>query len=185
MVQGWRSGDTQAWIPGGHKWKEVQQEAAVLEHRKALKEVEKECIQRMEEMDKMGFAGTAFRHRKQIMEAVRNRNKRLHDLLDKCNEMARAATLTHTLTWDDAVGTTMEERMITILGGMSDLELASSAWAQPQIRQAIRAKVQADRAMEELQLVGYQRFALYALIRTCKNFDIYDQKSQVQISQNL
>lgn len=48
----------------------------------------------------------------------------------------------------------MEERLLLILGEMSDEELADSAWADETVRTSVRAKAQVDRATEELVRLG-------------------------------
>lgn len=44
--------------PASDLWNETLQESSRMEYKKALTAIERECIQRMMEMAKMGFAGT-------------------------------------------------------------------------------------------------------------------------------
>lgn len=95
-----------------HRWKDTLLEEKKLTYRTALRNVELECIQRLFEMEKTGFAGTgkphqnacdttadrvaeirhstaflcykAYRHRKRIMTAVQSRDKSLQDLIGVC-----------------------------------------------------------------------------------------------------
>ncbi|KAJ9106405.1 hypothetical protein QFC21_001551 [Naganishia friedmannii] len=149
---------TKDWQPGSDNWQAILKEQKQLDYRKALRAVESECIKRMLEMDKLGFAGTgreAFangfgRSMNAIMTAVNKRSKKLHDLVKECNAIGKIAGKREELKWDDVVGVLMEDRLMATLCGMNDSEFESVAWAHPGVRQAVRARLQTERAQEEL-----------------------------------
>ncbi|KAJ9093157.1 hypothetical protein QFC21_006473 [Naganishia friedmannii] len=151
------------WSPRGVLWEETALDERKRAHKLALKEVEKECIKQLFEMDKMGFAGTAYRFRKEIMTATRNRSKSLKDLIDKCNTAGKAAGRTDKLEWMDVTDDATPVSLLTILRSMDPDELLSRPWTHKVTRDAVRYKMQIDRATEELELlaVEWQRLRVW------------------------
>ncbi|KAJ9090989.1 hypothetical protein QFC21_007342 [Naganishia friedmannii] len=148
--------DDDEWTPGADCWKAILQEEKKLKHHAALRDVEVECIQRLFEMEKMGFAGTAYRHRKKIITAVKNRNKRLKDLIIKCNEAGQAAGHLQELEWQHVVEDKMEIGLFAVLKQMREGDLLIHKWAQPVSREALRLWFQIKRAEEELRLLAVE-----------------------------
>ncbi|KAJ9127293.1 hypothetical protein QFC24_000700 [Naganishia onofrii] len=148
--------DDDEWTPESDCWKITLQEEKKLKYRTALRDVEVECIQRLFEMEKMGFAGTAYRHRKKIMTAVKGRNQRLKDLITKCNEAGKAAGYTEELEWQHVVEDKIEIGLFAVLQQMREGDLLIHKWAQPVSREALRLWFQINRSEEELKRLAIE-----------------------------
>ncbi|KAJ7472629.1 hypothetical protein FB451DRAFT_1134187 [Mycena latifolia] len=154
--------DTARWEPGGEKWEAAATMVGRRRYQRALDELEGLIIARMFELYKVNMAGTGYKLRKHIANALQARSKAVKAAIERYN--AAAATVVPPkveLSWEQVVEYAFLADFDLLREGREDIR--GEPWALPSGRTAMDQHYKLLRADEEIKRLNIeiQRLVTY------------------------
>ncbi|KAJ3794622.1 hypothetical protein GGU11DRAFT_879728 [Lentinula aff. detonsa] len=139
----------QRWVNGSEEWKQAAELVSTAKYRKALDRLEGLIVARIFELSKMNLAGTGYKMRQHIGDAMKKRSKAILSALDNYNEAAAALKPPRKLLgWDDVLNYTYLSEFDFLRDTQTDI--LQKPWAKPAVREAMSELFKLMRAGEEL-----------------------------------
>ncbi|THU99473.1 hypothetical protein K435DRAFT_658933, partial [Dendrothele bispora CBS 962.96] len=89
------------WERGSDEWERVDLMAKNAEYQKALDHLEGLLVSRIFELGKAHLAGTGYKMRQHLLNAIRNRSKAIQTAIERYNNAAKALRpQRRTISWD-------------------------------------------------------------------------------------
>ncbi|KAJ3730304.1 hypothetical protein C8R42DRAFT_536808, partial [Lentinula raphanica] len=139
----------QRWRSGSEEWRKAEELVQHAKYQKALDKLEGLIVQRIFELSRMNVAGTGYKMRQHIGNAMKKRSQTILSALDEYNQAA--ATLRpprNLLSWDDVMNYTYLSEFDFLRDTRMDVR--EKPWAKPAIREAMSEYFKLIGAYQEL-----------------------------------
>ncbi|KAJ3784218.1 hypothetical protein GGU10DRAFT_271867 [Lentinula aff. detonsa] len=140
----------QRWTQDSEEWRKAKEMVDTAQYRRALDRLEGLIVARIFELSKMNVAGTGYKMRQHIGDAMKKRSKTILSALEDYNQAAAALNPPRKLlNWDDVLNYTYLSEFDFLRD--SDTDVLSKPWAKPAAREALSELFKLLRAGEELE----------------------------------
>ncbi|KAK7435868.1 hypothetical protein VKT23_019399 [Stygiomarasmius scandens] len=137
------------WLSESEDWKRAEEMARKLEYQKTVDRLEGLVVARLFELARMNMAGTGYKMRRHLGQALKTRSQAIKEALKKYNEAAaRLSPPRNPIEWEDIVEQTYLSELDFLRETREDVR--DKAWAKPANRVLMTQFFKLFRADEEL-----------------------------------
>ncbi|THU92514.1 hypothetical protein K435DRAFT_600997, partial [Dendrothele bispora CBS 962.96] len=152
------------WERGSDEWERVDLMTQNANYQKALDHLEGLLVSRIFELGKAHLAGTGYKMRQHLLNAIRNRSKAIQTAIEKYNDAAKALRPPRrTISWDEIMDYTFLSEFDILRDTRDDVR--HKPWAQPANRQLSNQFFKILRAQEELERLHVEIQRLYTFMK--------------------
>ncbi|KAJ3717365.1 hypothetical protein C8R42DRAFT_644620 [Lentinula raphanica] len=178
------------WAEGSNEWERAKKAVREFDYQKALDKLEGLLVARMFEMARLNVAGTGYKMRKHIANAMKTRSKSIQAALKSYNDAAAALTPPRQhIRWEEILDLTFLSEFDLLRDSREDIR--EKRWATPKNRQIMLEFFKLIRAEEELErlhveirrLLTFMHDEEYELTRKAAALDLENPTLAQQIRQ--
>ncbi|KAJ3765228.1 hypothetical protein FB446DRAFT_795258 [Lentinula raphanica] len=152
------------WAEGSNEWERAKKAVREFDYQRALDKLEALLVARMFEMARLNVAGTGYKMRKHISNAMKTRSKSIQTALKSYNEASAALTPPRRLIrWEEILDLTFLSEFDLLRDSREDVR--EKRWATPKNRQIMLEFFKLIRAEEELQRLHVEIRRLLTFMR--------------------